>query len=77
MDNFLMRGSWAESFKAPDLPYSFVGERRFFASEIDYYQCYASGDFGTNGVGCGAYNINNIDGVTTGNLNLKEEEGDS
>ena len=76
-DNFLLRGSWSESFKAPDLPYSFVGERRFFASEIDYYQCYASGDFGTNGVGCGAYNINNIDGVTTGNLNLKEEEGDS
>jgi outer membrane receptor protein involved in Fe transport len=77
LDNFLLRGSWSESFKAPDLPYSFVGERRFFASEIDYYQCYASGDFGTSGVGCGAYSINNIDGVTTGNLNLKEEEGDS
>ena len=77
LDNFLLRGSWSESFKAPDLPYSFVGERRFFATEIDYYQCYASGDFGGNGVGCGAYSINNIDGVTTGNLNLKEEEGDS
>ena len=77
-DNFLLRGSWSESFKAPDLPYSFVGERRFFASEVDYYQCYASGDFGQTGAGCGAiYGINNIDGVTTGNLNLKEEEGDS
>ena len=45
-DNFLLRGSWSESFKAPDLPYSFVGERRFYTSEIDYYQCYASGDWG-------------------------------
>ena len=35
-DNFLLRGSWSESFKAPDLPYSFVGERRFFAVETDY-----------------------------------------
>ena len=80
-DNFLMRGSWSESFKAPDLPYSFVGERRFFASETDYYQCYASGDFGAVGEGCAVaspgYGIINIDGVTTGNLNLKEEEGDS
>ena len=80
-DNFLLRGSWSESFKAPDLPYSFVGERRFYASEIDYYQCYASGDWGVGGTGCvtasPGYNIINIDGVTTGNLNLKEEEGDS
>jgi len=53
-DNFLLRGSWSESFKAPDLPYSFVGERRFFASETDYYQCYASGDFGQTGAACGA-----------------------
>ena len=73
-----MRGSWSESFKAPDLPYSFVGERRFFTSEVDYAQCYASGDFGETGAFCGAaYNIQNINGVTTGNLNLKEEEGDS
>jgi len=80
-DNFLLRGSWSESFKAPDLPYSFVGERRFFASETDFYQCYASGDWGNLGTGCAtatnSYTIINIDGVTTGNLNLKEEEGDS
>ena len=80
-DNFLLRGSWSESFKAPDLPYSFVGERRFYTSETDYYQCYASGDWGVSGEGCATaspgYSIINIDGVTTGNLNLKEEEGDS
>ena len=81
VDNLLVRASWSESFKAPDLPYSFVGERRFFTSETDYYQCYASGDFGSVGEGCATaspgYGIINIDGVTTGNLNLKEEEGDS
>jgi iron complex outermembrane receptor protein len=81
-DSFLMRGSWSESFKAPDLPYSFVGERRYYTSEYDYWQCYNSDPelFGETGVGCtstGAYSIINIDGVTTGNLNLKEEEGDS
>jgi outer membrane receptor protein involved in Fe transport len=80
-DNFLLRGSWSESFKAPDLPYSFVGERRFYDSQIDFYQCYASGDWGVSGEGCGVaspgYGIINIDGVTVGNLNLKEEEGDS
>ena len=77
-DNFLMRGSWSESFKAPDLPYSFVGERRFFTSATDYAQCYADGNFGQTGATCGAiYSISNVDGVTTGNLNLKEEEGDS
>ena len=81
VDNFLFRASWSESFKAPDLPYSFVGERRFYTSETDYYQCYASGDWGVSGEGCltaaPGYDIINIDGVTTGNLNLKEEEGDS
>ncbi len=81
VENFLLRGSWSESFKAPDLPYSFVGERRFYTSETDFAQCYASGDFGAVGEGCAlaspGYSIINIDGVTTGNLNLKEEEGDS
>ena len=81
-DTFLMRGSWSESFKAPDLPYAFVGERRSFLSATDYWQCYNSDPelFGQTGVGCtstGTYGIINIDGVTTGNLNLKEEEGDS
>ena len=33
---------------------------------------------GENGINCGGgYGIINIDGITTGNLGLKEEEGDS
>ncbi len=77
-DNVLVRASWSESFKAPDLPYSFVGERRFFTQQTDYWSCYVDGQFGENGIGCGGgYGIINIDGITTGNLGLKEEEGDS
>ena len=77
-DNMLVRASWSESFKAPDLPYSFVGERRFFTGQTDYWSCWVDGQFGENGIGCGAgYGIINIDGITTGNLGLKEEEGDS
>ena len=77
-DNVLVRASWSESFKAPDLPYSFVGERRFFTSQTDWYQCWYDGNFGNGGENCGgAYGIINIDGITTGNLGLKEEEGDS
>jgi len=76
-DNVLVRASWSESFKAPDLPYSFVGERRFFTSQTDYWSCFVDGQFGENGIGCNGYGIINIDGITTGNLGLKEEEGDS
>ena len=76
-DNVLVRASWSESFKAPDLPYSFVGERRFFTSQTDYWSCFVDGQFGEDGIGCSGYGIINIDGITTGNLGLKEEEGDS
>ena len=77
-DNVLVRASWSESFKAPDLPYSFVGERRFYTGQTDYWSCFVDGQFGDTGSGCGGtYGIINIDGITTGNLGLKEEEGDS
>ena len=77
VDTLLVRASWSESFKAPDLPYSFVGERRFFTSQTDYWSCFVDGQFGENGLNCAGYGVINIDGITTGNLGLKEEEGDS
>ena len=33
-DNMLVRASWSESFKAPDLPYSFVGEEDSLHSKL-------------------------------------------
>ena len=77
-DNVLVRASWSESFKAPDLSYSFIGERRSFAQPIDYWSCYVGGDFGDNGIGCGAaYGLINIPETAVRQLGLKEEEGDS
>ena len=77
-DNLLVRASWSESFKAPDLSYSFIGERRSFARPVDYWSCYVGGDFGENGIGCGAaYGLINIPETAVRQLGLKEEEGDS
>ena len=45
--------------------------------QTDYWSCYVDGQFGEDGIGCAGYGIINIDGITTGNLGLKEEEGDS
>ena len=73
-DNFLLRGTWNESFRAPDMPYIFVGERRSYAQPTDYYQCWASGVWPDD---CSSYTAINIDQVLQGNTNLKEEEGDS
>ena len=77
-DNLLVRASWSESFKAPDLSYSFIGERRSFARPVDYWSCYVGGDFGENGIGCGAaYGLINIPETAVRQLGLKEEEGNS
>ena len=77
-DNLLLRASWSESFKAPDLSYSFIGERRSFAQPIDYWACYVDGQFGDRGLGCGTtYGLINIDETSVRQLGLKEEEGDS
>ena len=73
-DNFLLRGTWNESFRAPDMPYIFVGERRSYAQPTDYYQCWASGVYPGN---CSSYSSINVDQVLQGNKGLKEEEGDS
>ena len=73
-DGFLLRGTWNESFRAPDMPYIFVGERRSYAQPTDYYQCWASGVWPND---CSSYSSINVDQVLQGNKNLKEEEGDS
>ena len=73
-DNFMLRGSWSESFRAPDMQRAFLEEVQGYTSGIDYYQCWlVNGDLDT----CGEYNKINIEAITTGNKNLKDESGDS
>ena len=73
-DNFMLRGSWSESFRAPDMQRAFLEEVQGYTSGIDYYQCWLV----TGAVdSCGDYNKINIEAITQGNKNLKDEAGDS
>ncbi len=73
-ENFLLRGSWSESFRAPDMQRSFIDAVEGFAGGTDYYQCWLV----NGGIDdCNEFNIPNIKIVTTGNLNLRDESGDS
>ena len=73
-ENFLLRGSWSESFRAPDMQRSFIDAVEGFTSGVDYYQCWlVNGDLDD----CGLFNKINIKSVETGNLALRDESGDS
>jgi outer membrane receptor protein involved in Fe transport len=73
-DDFMLRGSWSESFRAPDMQRAFLEEVQGFTSGVDYYQCWiVTGAVDT----CGDYNKINIESITQGNKNLKDEAGDS
>ena len=73
-ENFLLRGSWSESFRAPDMQRSFIDAVEGFAGGTDYYQCWlVTGDI----VNCNEFGITNIKVITTGNLALRDESGDS
>jgi outer membrane receptor protein involved in Fe transport len=70
----MLRGSWSESFRAPDMQRAFLEEVQGFTSGVDYYQCWiVTGAVDT----CGDYNKINIESITQGNKNLKDEAGDS
>jgi len=73
IESLLLRGSYATSFRAPDMNYTFASSvRGYFPSQTDYYQCrldkqnYSScSDF---------YNMNYLQ---TGNVKLKPETAKS
>ena len=73
-DDFMLRGSWSESFRAPDMQRAFLEEVQGFTSGVDYYQCWIVTGAVDN---CGEYNKINIESITQGNKNLKDEAGDS
>ena len=73
-EDFLLRGSWSESFRAPDMQRSFIDAVEGFTSGIDYYQCWLV----TGGIeDCNEFSKINIKSVETGNLALRDESGDS
>jgi outer membrane receptor protein involved in Fe transport len=73
-EDFMLRGSWSESFRAPDMQRAFLEQVEGFTSGIDYYQCWLV----TGAIDdCGDYSKINIKSITTGNKSLKDEAGDS
>ena len=73
-EDFLLRGSWSESFRAPDMQRSFIDAVEGFTSGIDYYQCWLV----TGGIeDCNEFSKINIKSIETGNLALRDESGDS
>ena len=73
-EDFMLRGSWSESFRAPDMQRAFLETVEGFTSGIDYYQCWlVTGSIED----CGDYSKINIKSITTGNKDLKDEAGDS
>ena len=75
-ENFMLRGGWAESFAAPSLPYIYKGETQGFATLCDYYGRWLNtGE--TLGGSCLGYTQLNAKETSSGNLNLRAEEGEN
>jgi iron complex outermembrane receptor protein len=76
-DNLLVRGSYATSFRAPDMHFVFADESGFFSGVFDEYNCRADG-FAFNSATCRGVNYNyTAFGVRQGNPELEEETGKS
>jgi outer membrane receptor protein involved in Fe transport len=79
VDNVLIRGSYATSFRAPDMHFVFADESGFFTGIFDEFNCRADGGDPTDAGGCiedVAYNYQ-VFGTRTGSADLEEEEGKS
>lgn len=76
LDSLLIRGTYATSFRAPDMHYIFAESSGFFTTVFDEYQCRLDGlDVETCGNGTD-YN-EQVFGTRSGNPGLEEEEGKS
>ncbi|TYT27438.1 TonB-dependent receptor plug domain-containing protein [Luteimonas viscosa] len=77
-DNFMIRGSFATSFRAPDMHYVFAQESGFFTTVLDEYRCRRDGLDPTVTGDCsgGAYTYS-VFGTRQGSTELQEEEGRS
>lgn len=79
-DRILLRGSWATSFRAPDMHFVFADPSGFFTTVIDQYLCRDEQPNLSLGecadLNPGRYQPN-ISGAREGNPGLEEEEGES
>lgn len=80
VDKVLVRGSYATSFRAPDMNYMYADESSSFVSSTDYLTC-AQNENLTIGQGWGDcsndYGTGSIRQYSQGDLSLEEETGDS
>lgn len=77
LDNLLIRGSYATSFKAPDMHYVFAEQSGGFSGIFDTYRCLSDGFSATQ---CGTSNARysyTAFSVREGQPSLEEETGDS
>ena len=79
IDSLLLRGSYATSFRAPDMHYVFAQESGFFTTVLDEYRCRRDGFNPTQAGGpcTGAAYTYSVFGTRQGSTGLQEEEGDS
>ena len=78
VDSLLLRGSYATSFKAPDMHYIYAGESGFYTYAFDEYACRAAGLDPTSTADCGGTLYHpQVFGTRKGDPRLKAEEGKS
>ncbi|MEJ1098651.1 MULTISPECIES: TonB-dependent receptor [unclassified Pseudoxanthomonas] len=79
IDSLLFRGSYATSFRAPDMHYVFAEESGFFTTVMDEYRCRRDGlNPTTPGGACSAAAYTySVFGTRQGSTELEEEEGSS
>lgn len=75
VEKLLLRGSYATSFRAPDMHFVFAEPSGFYTSVVDEYLCQR--DEPTVPISSCTYNPSNIFGARVGNTLLEEEESDS
>ena len=73
IDSFMMRGSYATSFRAPDMHFVFADDSGFFQTVTDFYLCRRD-EPGVPTPACTNSGVN-IEGSRSGNPRLEEEEG--
>ena len=79
-DKLLVRGAYATSFRAPDMPLVFAEGAAGFTGAVDQLACRTAGftptQCGTSGNAGNVYSYT-MQNATSGNPDLKEEEGES